>query len=79
MQMLAEGDGGGGHRGVCVSDLMNVSQVEAEEFFSCFALFSSRTLPGEALRPPTKIDPGPSQHQHCAAQLLAGVNGPSPT
>lgn len=34
MQMLAEGDKGG-HGGVFVSDLMNVSQVEAEEFFSC--------------------------------------------
>lgn len=56
--MLAEGEKGGG-TGECVSDLMNVSQVEAE-FFSCFALFSNRTLPGEALGPPTKIDPGPS-------------------
>lgn len=46
--------GGGGHRGAFVSDLMNVSQVEAEEFSSCF---SNGTLPGEALRPPTKIGP----------------------
>lgn len=52
----------GGHRGVFVSDVMNVPQVEAEVFF-CFTLFLHPILPQEALGPPARsaeMSTGPS-------------------
>lgn len=54
--------GRGGHRGVFVSDVMNVSQVEAE-VLSGFTLLLHPILPEETprpLAPPTKISTIPS-------------------
>lgn len=51
-----------------MSDLMNVSQVEAEEFSLGRVQTPYKNRPGSV-----------SEHQHGAAQLLVGVNGPSPT
>lgn len=61
-----------------MSDLMNVSQVGAEEFLLHAVLQSDPPWGGS--QTPYKNRPGSvSEHQHCAAPLLAGVNGPSPT
>lgn len=66
MEASADADvrerGRGGHRGVFVSDVMNVSQVEAE-VFSGFMLLLHPILPEEAPgppAPPTKISTIPS-------------------